>query len=240
MRIVSAGETHIGQVRPSNEDAVFVGETVWVVADGMGGAAGGHIASTTAVESLADLDGSRFGDPEEAAAAMQRAVRDANRAVREAADQEPRLEGMGTTVTAVMLDGAELYIGHVGDSRAYLLRDGELRQLTRDHSLVQQLVDMGRLTAEEAADHPQAAVITRAVGLSTELAVDVETVTPEPGDRLLVCSDGLSGVVEERRLKDCLRSAAGPGEAVNRLIDLANEHGGRDNVTVVVMAFHEG
>lgn len=238
MRIVSAGDTHIGQVRASNEDAVFVGETVWVVADGMGGAAGGHIASSTAVDSLAGLDGARFGNAEEAEAAMRRAVQDANRAVREAASEEPRLEGMGTTVTAAMLDGADLYIGHVGDSRAYLLRDGDLRQVTRDHSLVQELVDMGRLTEEEAQNHPQAAIITRAVGLTVELSVDVETLTPQPDDRLLLCSDGLTGVVGEHRIAECLRSSAGPGAAVERLIDLANEAGGRDNITVVVMAFH--
>lgn len=238
VRIEAAGDTHVGRVRSRNEDAIFVGETVFVVADGMGGAAGGQVASSTAVESLAELDGSRFQDQREAEEAMRTAVEDANRAVRRTADGDPGLEGMGTTVTAVMVDGDDVYVGHVGDSRAYLLRDGQLRQLTHDHSLVQQLVDMGQLTEEEAANHPQAAAITRAVGLSLELDVDVDTVEPVAGDRLLLCSDGLTRVVDDDGIRECLAAHPEPGEAADALIDDSNERGGPDNISVVVLAFH--
>lgn len=234
-----AGDTHVGQARPANEDAILVGETVFVVADGMGGAAGGHIASSTTVESFQALDGARFGDAEEAEEAMRRAILDANRAVRENAEQDPRLEGMGTTVTAVMLNGSDLYVGHVGDSRAYLWRDGQLRQLTHDHSLVQQLVDLGRLTEEEAEDHPQAAIITRAVGLSREVDVDVDTLEPQSGDRLLLCSDGLTRVVGEEEIGQHLAALRDPAEVTRSLIDLANERGGPDNISVVILVFHE-
>lgn len=237
--IEAAGDSHVGQVRPVNEDAILVGETVFVVADGMGGAAGGHIASSTTVESFHDLDGARFGDAEQAEEAMRGAILDANRAIRESAQQDPRFEGMGTTVTAVLLNGSDLYVGHVGDSRAYLLRDGRLRQLTHDHSLVQQLIDLGRLTEEEAEDHPQAAIITRAVGLSTEVDVDVDTFEPQPGDRLLMCSDGLTRVVNEEEIGQHLADLRDPAEVTRALIDLANERGGPDNISVVILAFHE-
>ena len=237
--IEAAGDTDIGQARPANEDAILVGETVFVVADGMGGAAGGHLASSTTVETFQALDGARFGNAEEAAEAMRKVILEANRAVRENAQQDSRLEGMGTTVTGVMLNGADLYVGHVGDSRAYLLRGDRLRQLTHDHSLVQQLIDMGRLTEEEAEDHPQAAIITRAVGLSAEVDVDVDTLQPEPGDRLLLCSDGLTRVVGDEEIGEHLAELREPADATRTLIDLANERGGPDNISVVVLAFHE-
>lgn len=237
--IEAAGDSHVGQARPANEDAILVGETVFVVADGMGGAAGGHIASSTTVESFHALDGARFGDADEAEEAMRQAILDANRVVREQANKDPQLDGMGTTVTAVMLNGADLYVGHVGDSRAYLLSDGRLQQLTHDHSLVQQLIDMGRLTAEEAEDHPQAAVITRAVGLSAEVDVDVDTLRPQAGDRLLLCSDGLTRVVGDDEIGQHLAELREPQEAIRSLIDLANERGGPDNISVVVLAFHD-
>lgn len=237
--IEAAGDTHVGRARPANEDAILVGDTVFVVADGMGGAAGGHIASSTTVESFHALDGARFGNAEEAEEAMRQVILDANRAVRQNAQRDPQLDGMGTTVTAVMLNGADLYVGHVGDSRAYLLRDDELRRLTHDHSLVQQLIDMGRLSEEEAENHPQAAIITRAVGLSAEVDVDVDTLRPEPGDRLLLCSDGLTRVVGEDEISQHLADLREPQEAIRTLIDLANERGGPDNISVVVLAFHD-
>lgn len=237
--IEAAGDTHAGQARPTNEDAILVGETVFVVADGMGGAAGGQVASSTTVESFHALDGARFGDAGKAEEAMRAAILNANRALRETAQRDPQLQGMGTTVTAVMLNGSDLYVGHVGDSRAYLLRDGQLRQLTHDHSLVQQLIDLGRLTEEEAEGHPQAAIITRAVGLSREVDVDVDTLEPQPGDRLLLCSDGLTRVVGEEEIGQHLADLRDPAEATRALIDLANERGGPDNISVVILAFHE-
>jgi serine/threonine protein phosphatase PrpC len=234
MRLSSFAGTDVGQVRSGNEDSYLCGRSVFAVADGLGGHQGGEVASAAAVEPLAALDDRGFDEPGEAASALAGAIREANTAILERAAADPGLWGMGTTVTAAAVAGDRyLQLVHVGDSRAYLLRDGTLDQLTTDHTVVGELVRRGRLTAEQAAVHPERSILTRAVGLDPRVLVD----TPDPlelhlGDQVLLCSDGLTEAVSDSRIAELLGAG---GDACLALIDAANTAGGPDNITVVLV-----
>jgi protein phosphatase len=231
--------THRGLVRAANEDAVLAEEGLYAVADGMGGHAAGEVASSIALSTLrARLVGGAVDST-----AVTDAIRTANEAVHQRAVEQPRLRGMGTTLTVVAVarrkgDELELVLANVGDSRAYLLADGHLHQLTRDHSYVAELVAAGEISAEEALVHPHRHVVTRALGVEPLVAVDTWLVTPQPGDRLLLCSDGLVNEIDDEAIAALLMAVDDPQEAVDRLIAAANANGGRDNVTVVVLDVH--
>lgn len=235
MRVEAVGATDTGQVRPANEDAYFAGDSVFAVADGMGGHLAGEVASATALEPIRNLDGKVFQDAAEAVKSLREAVVQANDVVSRMAADEPSYRGMGTTLTATMLEGDRLHVAHVGDSRAYLLRNGAFSQLTDDHTLVQHLVDEGQITLEEAANHPQRSIITRAIGVSQEVEVDSMTLDLEPGDQVLLCSDGLTGVVEDEHIAEELARGETHDATVRRLIDRANEAGGPDNITIILL-----
>ncbi|HEX5097527.1 MAG TPA: Stp1/IreP family PP2C-type Ser/Thr phosphatase, partial [Acidimicrobiia bacterium] len=219
-----------GRVRDNNEDAYVVDDrlTLFAVADGMGGHLGGEVASWTAIEALRASVANRR--------AINVAITEANDAVRERASGDPNLNGMGTTLTAVVVAGGRLLlIGHVGDSRAYLLHEGSLRRITDDHSLVEELVREGRLTPEQAESHPQRAVVTRALGVDEEVDVDVFTVEVAEGDRVVLCSDGLTTMVRERDVERIMAAGNDPQRTAEALVDAANEAGGTDNITVIVL-----
>ncbi|MDX1692066.1 MAG: Stp1/IreP family PP2C-type Ser/Thr phosphatase [Acidimicrobiia bacterium] len=232
MRFTWATRTDTGRVRDHNEDAVWPEEdgsadepVIVAVADGMGGHAGGEVASSIALETATSVG----GEP-----AMR--VQAANVAVVDAADKRPRLSGMGTTLTLGLLDpDGDLDIAHVGDSRAYLFRGGELEQVTRDHSYVADMIDAGKLTREEAAHHPYRSVLTRAVGLDPTVEVDSYGVVLEAGDRILLCSDGVTDMIDDDRIASILADADAAADAADGLVEAANEAGGGDNITVVVV-----
>jgi PPM family protein phosphatase len=236
-RIVAAGGTDVGRVREGNEDAYLVADSVFAVADGMGGHLAGEIASAKALEPVEALDGKVYADAEEAVSALRDAVHQANQTVSQMAEDEPLYRGMGTTLTAVLVEGRRLHVAHVGDSRAYLLRDGTFNQLTDDHTLVQHLIDEGQISREEAATHPQRSIITRAIGVAREVEVDSMTLDLEPGDQLLLCSDGLTGVVSDEEIERALGSDEDEDKIIRGLIEQANEGGGPDNITVVVLRY---
>jgi PPM family protein phosphatase len=238
-RLVAAGSSHVGQVREGNEDALLLKNSVFAVADGMGGHLAGEIASATALEPVEALDGRVFPDATEAATALADAVVAANATVSRLATDNPSYRGMGTTLTAALIEGRRIHVAHVGDSRAYLLRGGQFSQLTDDHTLVQHLVDEGQITREEAAHHPQRSIITRAIGVSPEVDVDSMTLELQPGDQLLLCSDGLTGVVDDHVIGELLDTTADPDIAVDQLVQLANEAGGPDNITVVLLRYED-
>lgn len=228
------GVTDAGKVRQNNEDALLVGDgrdpTLLVVADGIGGFEAGEVASSITVEILKTLE------PDES---FDEAIQEANRRILAAARDDEKLSGMGTTIVAVRFTeepgGSEAEVAHVGDSRAYLLRGEELRYLTEDHSLVSELIRSGELTRAEAAGHPQKNLITRALGAAEEIQVDTATLDVEAGDRLLLCSDGLSDMVPEDRIQEILAEPSGDPETVaRRLLSAALDAGGSDNVTAVV------
>jgi PPM family protein phosphatase len=237
MRITAYADTNVGRHREHNEDSFFAGGTVFAVADGMGGHAAGEVASAAALRPIAALDGQEFDHDKAATEALREAVKTANREVVSEAREDPNKSGMGTTLTAVIVRDGQLHLGHVGDSRAYLLRGTEaMDQLTTDHTLVEQLVQDGRLSRDEIATHPQRSVITRAIGVDNE--VDVDTLPPlvlQPGDQLLLCSDGLTGPVSDEDIRTILVEEPDGDVAVQRLIDAANERGGPDNITVVLL-----
>ena len=225
-------KTDTGRVREANEDAFLVEGPLFAVADGMGGHLAGDVASRTAVETIttrAEQDSP--GDT----GSLARLVREANHEIWKKAQSDASLHGMGTTCTLAMLDGSILHIAHVGDSRAYLFRDGDLSQLTEDHTLVGRMVREGRLRPDEAEHHPQRSIITRALGVDSDVAVDTQTIELREGDRVLLCSDGLSSMVERESIAAVLGDNADPQEASERLVHLANEAGGEDNITVVVI-----
>lgn len=227
------GATDTGRVRANNQDAYLVDERVFAVCDGVGGHQGGEVASATAVEALKEAFTEQTLD------GLIGAVTEANRRVWEKANDDPALRGMGTTVTAVALvteDGEErIAVANVGDSRGYVLKHGELSQLTEDHSLVEQMYREGRLTRDEADVHPQRSLITRALGLDADVEVDNWQLLPAAADRILLCSDGLTNEVTDSRIASTLRRLADPAEAATELVRLAVDAGGRDNVTVVVI-----
>ena len=228
-------KTDTGRQRRDNEDNAFARAPVFVVADGMGGARAGEVASQLAIEAFQrELPDS--GTPEQR---LAECIRAANRTIYELSRSEHERAGMGTTLTAAYLDGAELAIAHVGDSRAYLFRDQTLRRLTQDHSLVQELVNRGKLTEEQAAEHPQRSIITRALGPEPDVEVDTSTHPVRAGDVLLLCSDGLTSMISEDQITQILASAPDLESAAQRLIAAANEAGGRDNITVILFSLEE-
>ena len=219
-----------GLVRANNEDAALAGRRLIAVADGVGGSPAGEVASELVIGELRELDGRWDGTHAEER--LRSALTDANRAVGHAAE-DPANRGMGTTVTALLLDGDRFAVAHIGDSRGYLLRDGELRQFTRDDTYVQELVDRGVLTAEEARRHPQRSLVTRAVH-GQPLPPAGSWLPARSGDRVLLCSDGLSDYVSDQAIADALGSFPEPQPCVERLVKLALQVGAPDNVTVVV------
>src|SRR6478672_2733805 len=225
----------LGRQRQGNEDNYFVRVPLFVVADGMGGAQAGEVASEMAVTSFENglPDGVDTGE------ALADVIETANRAIHDRSRSDADHAGMGTTCTAAYVGPDAVTIAHVGDSRAYLLRDGELVRLTRDHSLVGELVARGKLTEEQAEAHPQRSVITRALGPEANVQVDVETFPARPGDVFLLNSDGLTGMVGEAGVKPILDGAPSLEQAGRDLIAAANEAGGRDNITVVLFRLGE-
>ena len=218
-----------GRQRTANEDSFFAGSPVFAVADGMGGAQAGEVASRIAAESF---QSAQRGDlsPE---AYLRSIAETANRRINDLAAEDESRSGMGTTFTAALVEGDDISLGHVGDSRAYLFRDGDLRLLTSDHSLVEELRRQGKLTDEQAEDHPQRSIITRALGPEPEVEVDTMTYKAKPGDVFLLCSDGLTTMIKEDRIAAALSHSSDLDEACRRLVDEANAAGGRDNITVV-------
>ncbi|MEU7001509.1 Stp1/IreP family PP2C-type Ser/Thr phosphatase [Nonomuraea sp. NPDC046570] len=227
-----AARSDVGLLREGNEDSAYASGRLLAVADGMGGHAHGEVASSVAIAAMASLEESQQGG--DLLNAIEAAVRDANRKLHEMVGRDPSLKGMGTTLTAMLWNGTQVALVHVGDSRAYLLRRGELYQITHDHTLVQQLVDDGRITAEEAATHPQRSILLRALDGSGEVDPDLTLREAQVGDRYLLCSDGLSGVVSAETLHATLTNIDDPDEVVRQLIDLANRGGGPDNITCVL------
>jgi protein phosphatase len=230
LRVVdSAASSDVGRVRKANEDSYYVRVPLFVVADGMGGAQAGEVASQIAVESFqAPLDDSVAPEPR-----MAEVVRHANLEIHKKSRSGDEFHGMGTTLTAVLLGDDEITIAHVGDSRAYRFRDGELERLTRDHSLVGEMVRRGAITEAEAEVHPQRSILTRALGPEDDVEIDTLSHSVKPGDVYLICSDGLTGMVDEATIAQQMGSGKAMKEIANTLIRHANENGGVDNITVV-------
>ncbi|HYN75029.1 MAG TPA: protein phosphatase 2C domain-containing protein [Candidatus Limnocylindria bacterium] len=228
----AVARSHVGLVRAGNEDSGYAGRSLFVVADGMGGHAAGEVASRTVVAAMLGLDGADLGPDVEGT--LRTSVDEANNRLRLAVDARPDLEGMGTTLTALAWTGEQLGLAHVGDSRAYLLRDDRLTMLTHDQTLVQTLIDDGRLSEADARTHPQRSVILQALDGRPGVEPDVTLLDPRPGDRYLICSDGLTGYVDESDVHAALRGQPAHS-AVDGLIGLALEAGAPDNVTVVVV-----
>jgi PPM family protein phosphatase len=236
LRIVEqASKTDTGRQRNANEDAFFARPPLFGVADGMGGAQAGEVAAKLAAESF---DAVSRG--EESPEAYLRAIaRTANARIHRVAQSDESRSGMGTTLTAALVEDDEVGLVHVGDSRAYLYRDGQLKLLTSDHSLVEELRRQGRLTDEQAEDHPQRSIITRALGPERDVDIDTMTHQARPGDVYLLCSDGLTTMVREERIAELLGSSDDLDDAASKLIDEANEAGGRDNITIVAFRLDE-
>ena len=227
-----AAGSHKGMIREGNEDSGYAGPRLLAIADGMGGAAAGEVASSEAISTIVALDDDVPGS--DILTSLGTAVQRANDQLRAMVEEDPQLEGMGTTLTALLWTGQRLGLVHVGDSRAYLLRDGVLTQITQDHTWVQRLVDEGRITEEEATTHPQRSLLMRALGSGEHVEPDLSIREVRAGDRYLICSDGLSGVVSHQTLEDTLASYQGPQETVQELIQLALRGGGPDNITVII------
>jgi protein phosphatase len=226
-----AAHSDRGLVRDLNQDSVYAGPRLLAVADGMGGMAAGDVASAVVIAAMAPLDDDLPGDA--IIDALRANVDTANQQLRDTVDANPQMEGMGTTLTALLFSGSRAGLVHIGDSRAYMLREGEFAQITKDDTYVQMLVDEGRISSEEAGSHPQRSLLTRAMdGRDIDPEYSVRTVLP--GDRYLICSDGLSGVVSEETIADTLRDYPEPHRCVQRLVSLALRGGGPDNVTVIV------
>jgi protein phosphatase len=225
-----------GRQRRANEDAAFARKPLFAVADGMGGAQAGEIASGVAVSVLEHGLPDGPGSAEERLAAL---VQDANARIHELSVADAERAGMGTTMTSAYLGEDELAVAHVGDSRLYCLRGGELQRLTRDHSLVEELVQEGRLTPEEADEHPQRSIITRALGPELDVVVDHMSWRADDGDIYLICSDGLTSMVPEAHVRELIAGAPSLAAAARALVDAANEAGGRDNITVVLFRVEE-
>ena len=228
-------KTDTGRQRRDNEDNAFVQAPLFVVADGMGGAQAGEVASKLAVEEFHEA----LPDEGSAEARLTDRIRAANRRIYDLSRTEHELDGMGTTLTAAYLDDDHLAVAHVGDSRAYIFRDGELARLTQDHSLVEELVRQGKLTEEQAAEHPQRSIITRALGIENDVEVDTRTYPMRAGDIVLLCSDGLTSMIGEEQIVHILGGEPSLERAADRLIGAANDAGGRDNITVVLFRLEE-
>ncbi|WP_159806721.1 PP2C family protein-serine/threonine phosphatase [Cellulomonas citrea] len=229
-----AARSDVGLVRANNQDSAYAGPHLLAIADGMGGHAGGDVASSVTIAELAPLDEEAHG-PDDALAELEAALVEAKAEIVRRTRADPTLSGMGTTVTAILRTENKLAMVHLGDSRGYLLRDGELTQVTTDHTFVQHLVDTGRITPEEAIHHPQRSVVMRVLGdFDLDLTPDLSVREARVGDRWLLCSDGLSGFVSADTLTETLRTQHDVDECADRLVQLALRAGGGDNVTVVV------
>ncbi|HWH04448.1 MAG TPA: Stp1/IreP family PP2C-type Ser/Thr phosphatase [Gemmatimonadales bacterium] len=238
MHITCAGRTDVGIIRSGNEDNFLMvpDKGVFIVADGMGGHAAGEVASEMAVRVIAREVGSLQGlNDEQVAERMRLSIRAANGAIFERTLTEHDKRGMGTTVTALTLFANRFLIGQVGDSRAYLLRDGKLAQVTKDHSYVQEQVDAGYLTPEQARTHPYSNVITRCVGANADVMPDVYVGSVRERDLFLLASDGLTGMLEDPQLAEIMKNGLQPQEQVDSLIEEANRHGGLDNITAIMV-----
>jgi protein phosphatase len=232
-----AAQSDRGLIRDGNQDSVYAGPRLLAVADGMGGMAAGDVASNIVIAAMAPLDEDVPGDA--LVDALRHAVGTANQGLRDTVDANPQLEGMGTTLTAVLFSGSKIGMVHIGDSRAYMVRNGEFAQITKDDTYVQMLVDEGRISPEEASSHPQRSLLTRALdGRDIDPEYSVRQVLK--GDRYLICSDGLSGVVSSDTIGECMRGIADPQECTERLVQLALRGGGPDNITVVVADATDG
>ncbi|WP_114856443.1 Stp1/IreP family PP2C-type Ser/Thr phosphatase [Brachybacterium sp. YJGR34] len=228
-----AARSDVGLVRSNNQDSGYAGSHLLVVADGMGGHAGGDVASSVAIGHLARLDSETPAS--DIVASLEESVLVANQEILRRARDEPQLRGLGTTITAMLRAEGKFALAHIGDSRAYLLRDGETTQVTKDHSFVQRLLDEGRLTEEEAERHPQRSVLMRVLGdVDAEPELDLSLRPAHPGDRWLLCSDGLSGLVSLDTIDLTLREIEDPDECAEALVQLALKGGGPDNITCIV------
>lgn len=243
MNFTASGKTDMGKVRANNEDSYYVDDKLrlLVVADGMGGHASGETASNLAVKVIKDyFQGPRkiVGDYNpaysEAANQLNSSIRLANQAVYEAAQSSPQLKGMGTTIVSVWLNGNKLSIAHIGDSRAYLIRSGNIDQLTDDHSMVNEQVKRNMITKEEADQSEIKNILTKALGISAETEADVSELTMFGDDILLLCTDGLSNMINDTDIADIIFRSHGPDDACNALIATANENGGKDNITAAI------
>jgi protein phosphatase len=239
----SAAGSDIGRRRAVNQDSAYTSSRLLAVADGMGGHAHGEIASTVAIGAIAEADAGLDGadlSSVDLLGTLRTAMDTAATRLTDAADSDPALRGTGTTLVALLVDQTRVGVAHVGDSRAYLLRDGELHQLTHDHTLVQSLVDEGRITADEAADHPRRSVLVRTLQEGSPAEPDLFSVEGQIGDRFLICSDGVTAVLTDDEIQEVLGEVAEPADAVDRIIELANDGGGPDNITCVVADLVDG
>jgi len=235
----SAAVSHVGRIRSNNQDSGYAGRRLFLVADGMGGHAGGDVASAIATKRISEADNDYDSAPT-AAASLEGALIAANRQLAETVAEHSELTGMGTTVSALLLQGDRVVISHIGDSRIYLLRSGELSQITTDHTFVQRLVDAGRITAEEAMVHPRRSVLMRVLGdVESSPEIDSMVLDTRPGDRWMLCSDGLSGVVPFDELHELMSADAGAKQVADRLVKASLDGGAPDNVTVVVLDIGE-
>lgn len=231
----SAAVSHVGKIRSNNQDSGYAGSHLFVVADGMGGHAGGDVASAIAVKRIAETD-RLYTSPNDAEFALHASLLAANSLLAETVFDHGELTGMGTTVSALLRVGNHVAIAHIGDSRIYLFRDGELKQITNDHTFVQRLVDSGRITAEEAAVHPRRSVLMRVLGdVDASPEIDTTVLETRPGDRWLICSDGLSSYVAEEKLQSILQTVPSPQLAADRMVKESLDQGAPDNVTVVLV-----
>jgi len=233
-----AVRSDVGLLREGNEDSAYAGPRLLAVADGMGGHAAGEVASAVAIAALADLDDDM--PQSELKIALSTAVAHANQILHDMVSADPSIGGMGTTLTAMLWSGNKVALCHIGDSRAYVLSGGEFQQITHDHTLVQSLVDDGRISPDEAATHPQRSLLLRALDGTSEAEPDLSILDARAGDRYLLCSDGLSGVVSEETLHRTLATVRDPEEAVLQLVELAIRGGGPDNITCIVADVVEG
>jgi PPM family protein phosphatase len=230
MNVSVGAASDIGQVREGNEDSYLVIAPLYAVADGMGGHRGGEVASNLALETVQQLF-------EQGSGTLAEQVEQANHAVFERSQQDRSVSGMGTTLTAALIDGGRVHLAHVGDSRAYLFRGGELSVLTEDHTLVHKMVMEGEITEEEAETHPHRSILTRALGVDAAVEVDESDVDVVDGDRILLCSDGLTGMVPDGQIREILGRNPDPQPAVDELVKEANRAGGIDNITAVILDF---
>jgi protein phosphatase len=232
---LASARSDVGRVRTSNQDSGYAGQFFFVVADGMGGHAGGDVASGIAVRDLATLD-RRFSSVTEARTALVAQLKTINEKLSHVVDSNPELAGLGTTVSGMVRVGDRFVVAHIGDSRIYRLSNGELTQVTADHTFVQQLIDAGRITEAEAKDHPRRSVLMRVLGdVDDDPSIDTTDLPAIPGERWLLCSDGLTGVLDDAQVRDMLAADAGPEAVSARLVDRGLAGGGPDNITVIVV-----
>jgi serine/threonine protein phosphatase PrpC len=236
VNVVVGASSDVGLVREANEDSYLIERPLFAVADGMGGHVAGDVASSTAVRVISEKAAAASASNPESLAQI---LVDANAVIYEKANSDSALRGMGTTCTLVLVDETRAHIAHVGDSRAYLLKDGHLEQLTEDHTLVSRMVREGKISADEAQQHPQRSIITRALGVDSEVQVDLLNIDLDVGDRLLICSDGLSSLVGDETIQEALQETLDPQDAAETLVTLAKEAGGDDNITVLILEFRD-